>query len=425
MRLPKLVAATLLLGVSISWAASPQVFSLSGNWSNENNPNGPWSYNQGSTPLPLVPDWTGNGSAFVGCNQPAWAPSNNGGDFLPAFMKANSCTAKDLGTDPHNGRPNARPGDIVVHTVDSANGSPANGVANFLFTLPAGDDGEYEISGFVWDAWIDTGRPQDWELLVNGVEQASGFLSGGVSRSQAQTFKIFATLAAGDTVDLELFEDSTSPFGFFVGVNLSITPIPALSPASLSFGNQLVDTTSAAKTVTLVNNGSATLDISDIAPSGDFTIAENTCGATLAVGKKCKVSVAFAPTSLGPLTGALVFTDSAASNPQMVPLSGKGFLPATLTPSSATYAKRAVGTTSPAKTFTLINNQTETLTGIVITTSGDFAVSATTCTTSLDKKCTISVTFTPTETGTRTGQLSVSDSASNSPQTSTLTGTGK
>ena len=171
MRLPKFVAATLLLGVSISSAASAQVFSLSGNWSNKTNPNGPWSYNQGSTPLPLVPDWTANSSAFVGCNQPAWAPSNNGGDFLPALMKANSCTANDLGTDPHNGHPNARPGDIIVHTVDSANGNPADGVANFLFTLPAGDDGEYEISGSVWDAglYYGTTRPQDWQLLVNGV----------------------------------------------------------------------------------------------------------------------------------------------------------------------------------------------------------------------------------------------------------------
>jgi hypothetical protein len=35
------------------------------------------------------------------------------------------------------------------------------------------------------------------------------------------------------------------------------------------------------------------------------------------------------------------------------------------------------------------------------------------------------VVFTPTETGTRTGTLQVSDSAVGSPQTSSLTGTGK
>jgi hypothetical protein len=40
-------------------------------------------------------------------------------------------------------------------------------------------------------------------------------------------------------------------------------------------------------------------------------------------------------------------------------------------------------------------------------------------------KCTISVMFTPTQTGTRTGTLRVNDSAVGSPQTSSLTGTGK
>jgi hypothetical protein len=213
-------------------AAVPHSFSLSGDWSNAANPNGPWSYNQGSTPLPLVSNWTANNSAFVGCNQPAWAPSNVGGNFLPALMNANSCTANDLGTDPINGLANVVPGDIVTHTVDGANGTPANGVANFLFTLPTGDDGKYEIRGSVWDAglFFGTSRPQDWKLLINGVQAASGFLSGNVSRSQAETFDVFANLVAGDTVDLQLFQDPNSAFGFFVGTNMSIIAVSAVAP---------------------------------------------------------------------------------------------------------------------------------------------------------------------------------------------------
>ncbi|MBZ5687435.1 MAG: choice-of-anchor D domain-containing protein [Acidobacteriia bacterium] len=86
-----------------------------------------------------------------------------------------------------------------------------------------------------------------------------------------------------------------------------------------------------------------------------------------------------------------------------------------MTPTGATYSGQAGGTTSAAKTFTLTNNMTVALTGISIGTTGDFAVSATTCTTSLgaEAKCTISVIFTPKATGTRTGTLSASDSASN------------
>jgi Abnormal spindle-like microcephaly-assoc'd, ASPM-SPD-2-Hydin len=179
--------------------------------------------------------------------------------------------------------------------------------------------------------------------------------------------------------------------------------------------------------VTLKNTNTATLDINSITPSGDFAISANTCGATLAGVKSCKVSITFTPMALGKLTGTLTFTDNAANSPQTVPLSGTGVYPATLTPASAVYAKQNIGTTSAAKTFTLTNNQPVDLTGIAISTTGHFAVSATTCEASLNPKtkCTISVTFSPTETGTQTGQLIVQDSASNNPQTSNLTGAGK
>ena len=77
--------------------------------------------------------------------------------------------------------------------------------------------------------------------------------------------------------------------------------------------------------------------------------------------------------------------------------------------------------------FTLTNKQGVTLNGIAISTSGDFSVSSTTCTTSLADKttCTISVVFTPTQTGTRTGDVTFTDNAANSPQHLALTGTGK
>ena len=59
--------------------------------------------------------------------------------------------------------------------------------------------------------------------------------------------------------------------------------------------------------------------------------------------------------------------------------------------------------------------------------TGDFTISATTCSATLaaKAKCTISVVFKPTAKGARTGTLTVADSASGSPQTASLTGTGK
>ena len=48
--------ATLLFVVlsGSSLCNASAIFSLSGDWSNTTNPNGPWSYNQASNPLPLV-----------------------------------------------------------------------------------------------------------------------------------------------------------------------------------------------------------------------------------------------------------------------------------------------------------------------------------------------------------------------------------
>jgi hypothetical protein len=126
------------------------------------------------------------------------------------------------------------------------------------------------------------------------------------------------------------------------------------------------------------------------------------------------------------VTATLLLSDDACDSPQRVSLSGVGVEPATLTPASATYAAQKVGTTSAAKTFTLTNYQSVALTSIAISTTGDFALSTTTCGTSLaaKTKCAISVTFTPKQKGTRTGQLIVNDSATNGPQHSDLEGTG-
>jgi len=125
-------------------------------------------------------------------------------------------------------------------------------------------------------------------------------------------------------------------------------------------------------------------------------------------------------------SATLQVSDNATNSPQTVSLTGTGEEQATLTPASYAFAKTKVGHTRAAHKFTLKNDLSTTLTGISYSTAAPFAVSTTTCGTTLDSKktCTISVTFSPTVTGTATGTLTVSDSANDSPQTSSLTGTG-
>ena len=110
-------------------------------------------------------------------------------------------------------------------------------------------------------------------------------------------------------------------------LSLTITgngPVVTLSQASLKFAGRAVGTTSLPKPEKVTNTGSATLNISSIAVSGDFAISSNTCGATLAVGAHCIVKITFTPTGTGIRTGSLTFTDDANNSPQIVPLSGKG-----------------------------------------------------------------------------------------------------
>ena len=110
-------------------------------------------------------------------------------------------------------------------------------------------------------------------------------------------------------------------------------PAVTLSPTSLKWGDVEVDDTGAAKKVTLTNSGSATLNISTIAVSGDFAFVTvkatkkvTPCvnGGTVAAGASCEIKVNFTPTQTGTRTGNVTFTDNAANSPQTVPLSGTG-----------------------------------------------------------------------------------------------------
>jgi hypothetical protein len=278
----------------------------------------------------------------------------------------------------------------------------------------------------------------------------SGF-SGSVTLSASNlpsgVTTMFSPNPATSTSTLTLTASGTAALGtatvIITGVSgsltntttLSLTVAPlingsqiSLSPTALTFGTSVVGQPSAAKTVTLTNNSTLTLDIS-ITLSGDFaqTASTSPCGSALAAGKSCKIEVAFTPTQVGSRTGTLSIYDNASNSPQTVSLSGTGKAQVTLTPATATFAGTKVGKTSAAKMFTLRNNLNTVLHNVSISTTGDFAVSTTSCQTQLtsNASCTISVTFTPTQTGTRMGTLQVSDSANNSPQISNLTGTGK
>ncbi|HEY6273059.1 MAG TPA: choice-of-anchor D domain-containing protein [Terriglobales bacterium] len=201
-----------------------------------------------------------------------------------------------------------------------------------------------------------------------------------------------------------------------------------LTPASLAFGNQTVNTTSAAETITLTNGTSSAVTITSIAASGSFA-ETNTCGTSVAAGGTCTISVTFTPTATGAASGTVTVTDSASNSPQTASLSGTGVAAGgavTLTPTSVAFGSEARGSTSASHTLTLANGSSSTLTISSITLSNSSFEGTTTCGSSLaaGATCTITLEFRPRTTGTITGTLTVTDNASNSPQTASLSGTG-
>jgi hypothetical protein len=208
---------------------------------------------------------------------------------------------------------------------------------------------------------------------------------------------------------------------------VGVTPSVTLSPTSLTFPTQVVFTISAAKTITLTNTGAGLLTISKIVLTGQFN-QTNTCGASVAAGGSCTISVRFKPTAINTLTGSVSITDNASGSPQSVSLTGVGTY-VQLTPTSLNFGNQPVGTKSLPKKITLSNKGSVAVNSISIsiagTNKGDFA-ETNTCGTSVKAggTCTITTTFAPAAKGKRTGSVSVSDDGGGSPQRVSLSGTG-
>jgi hypothetical protein len=197
-----------------------------------------------------------------------------------------------------------------------------------------------------------------------------------------------------------------------------------LSPTSLEFSGQLVGTRSTVKTVTLMNTGSTTLNISNVTASGNYS-QTNTCGNSVAPRGECTLSVTFTPEVVAGIIGALTIFDNANTTPQVVSLSGRGLSPAAISPGALTFAGQYVGTRSTSRFITLTNNKAVSLSITSIAASRDYA-QTNTCGTSLAAHgtCEITVIFTPTKLGSVNGAITIKDSASNSPQVVGLTGLG-
>jgi hypothetical protein len=184
-----------------------------------------------------------------------------------------------------------------------------------------------------------------------------------------------------------------------------------LTPLALTFPATSVGAASAVQTVTVSNTGGNAASLQMPVLAGDFTIAANSCGASLAPNTGCTISIAFAPTATGARSGTLTLTDSAGT--QVASLTGTGTNPPTdtLAPATLSFAAQQLNTASPAQQVTVTNAGDVALTLISARiVSGDFSV-VNGCGASLNahSTCSLSVTFAPKSVGAQMGSLAISD----------------
>jgi hypothetical protein len=211
-------------------------------------------------------------------------------------------------------------------------------------------------------------------------------------------------------------------------------PMPAvgLSATTLAFGNQMLGTASAAKSVSISNTGTANLVLGTIVtagPNASEFVPSKCSGTTLVPGASCAVDVTFTPAALNARNATLSIPSNASGSPHGVALSGNGVAapaPAvTLSPASLAFGNQTVGG-SITKPITLTNSGSAALGITSIVASGSGFTSAHNCAATLAAaaSCTISVTFTPTAAVAYAGTVAVTSAAAGSPHTVGLSGTG-
>lgn len=219
---------------------------------------------------------------------------------------------------------------------------------------------------------------------------------------------------------------------FVTKIDVTDAPGVALSPQAVNFGNQTLNVTSAAQTVTLINAGSSPLQVTDITASDGYAVSNN-CGTTVPAGSgSCTISITYTPTTAGPSTDEVTITDNATGSPHHITVTGTGVNGGggtlTLTPKTLVFPVQAIGTTSPIQVVQLVNSSQSAITISAIAVTGDFTETnncgAQPSVLNAGASCAVSVTFTPTASGSRTGSLSITDDAAGSPQTASLSGAG-
>ncbi len=195
-------------------AVGAVTYDLKTDWSDTANPNGPWSFWQGSDLLPNQPDYFSDGSMWEGFAKAAYGPGNPIG-HVPVWVQVDAPWSDT----------NFSVGDIAFHTYSHTSSDPNNVPGYVLWKSPL--EGTITISGNVWwGGWDDPNhyRGMNWGLFFN-----DGLLASGTAKETDKYPDDIDYFTGGGVMNVHVGDRVTFvgdysgyDFPWSVGVNLTI-----------------------------------------------------------------------------------------------------------------------------------------------------------------------------------------------------------
>ena len=297
--------------------------------------------------------------------------------------------------------PNTPVGSSATQKVTVSNPGPEDEVFSGSPTLTGLNPGQFSIANNTCTGTVASGGGCSFDVTF--APTVSGVASAGVQFAAIPAFAAYQVSGTG-----------TQP-------QLAFTP-----STGLNFAIGIGDTT-APQALSIQNTGDATMNISGITIAGTdaarFAKSSQTCGATLAAGATCTVSVTFTPIAAGVFNANLHVADDGLNNPHDANLTGTATIPGVqTTPTSLTFPSQQDGTLGATMQVTVKNTSasaslkvgTLTIGGIntgsfIFDANGGDACSGTTV--APGATCTVKITFRPQQIAPKSAALHIPSNA--------------
>jgi len=201
-----------------------------------------------------------------------------------------------------------------------------------------------------------------------------------------------------------------------------------VNPLSMDFGSVPMGSNKTL-TFTATNNGTSNITVSSVTLSApQFILSKPSIPVTVAAGQSATLSVVFAPTASGTVTGSVTIASDASNSSVAVSLQGAGVGAGQLSESPATlsFGSLPIGNNQTlAETLTNVGNSSTTISQATVTGAG-FTLSGWSLpvTLAVGQSTSFNVVFAPQASGTVNGNVSIVSDAINSPLNLAVSGAG-